>query len=46
MSFVRDVSSKVIFLHKGEIAEHGTPAELFRAPRSEACQKFLSNVLQ
>jgi ABC-type histidine transport system ATPase subunit len=46
MSFVREVSSKVIFLHQGAIAEQGTPAELFRAPRTEACQKFLSSVLQ
>ena len=46
MSFVREVSNKVIFLHQGQIAEYGTPAELFHAPQTEACQKFLSNVLQ
>jgi ABC-type histidine transport system ATPase subunit len=46
MSFVREVSNKVIFLHQGEIAEQGTPSELFRTPRTEACQKFLSNILQ
>jgi ABC-type histidine transport system ATPase subunit len=45
MSFVREVSNKVIFLHQGAIAEQGTPAELFRTPRTEACQKFLSSVL-
>ena len=32
MSFVREVSNKVIFLHQGAIAEQGTPAELFRTP--------------
>ena len=46
MSFVREVSSKVMFLHQGGIAEQATPAELFRAPQTEACQKFLSNILQ
>jgi ABC-type histidine transport system ATPase subunit len=45
MSFVREVSNKVIFLHQGHIAEQGTPAELFRTPQTEACQKFLSSIL-
>ena len=44
MSFVREVSNKVIFLHQGRIAEAGTPAELFRNPQTEPCQKFLSNI--
>jgi ABC-type histidine transport system ATPase subunit len=46
MSFVREVSNKVVFLHQGHIAEQGTPAELFRTPQTEACQKFLSSILQ
>jgi ABC-type histidine transport system ATPase subunit len=46
MSFVREVSNKVIFLHEGQITEQGTPADVFRAPRTEACQKFLSSVIQ
>jgi ABC-type histidine transport system ATPase subunit len=46
MSFVREVSNKVIFLHQGRIAEAGTPAELFQAPKTEPCQRFLSNIRQ
>jgi ABC-type histidine transport system ATPase subunit len=46
MSFVREVSNKVIFLHQGRIAEQGLPTELFRKPQTEACQKFLSNIIQ
>jgi ABC-type histidine transport system ATPase subunit len=46
MSFVREVSNKVIFLHEGQITEQGAPADVFRAPRTEACQKFLSSVIQ
>lgn len=46
MSFVREVSNKVIFLHEGRIEEEGEPAELFRAPKTDACRKFLSSVLQ
>ncbi|MFP4536679.1 MAG: ABC transporter ATP-binding protein [Dichotomicrobium sp.] len=46
MSFVREVSNKVIFLHRGLIEEEGAPSELFRAPKTEACQKFLSSVIR
>jgi ABC-type histidine transport system ATPase subunit len=45
MSFVREVSNKVIFLHQGRIAEEGSPKDLFRAPQTDACQKFLSSVI-
>jgi len=45
MEFARGVSSKVVFLHQGMIAEEGPPAEVFSAPRSEACRKFLERVL-
>jgi ABC-type histidine transport system ATPase subunit len=46
MSFVREVSNKVVFLHEGQIAEEGTPAQVFQAPETEACRKFLSNVIR
>jgi ABC-type histidine transport system ATPase subunit len=45
MSFVREVSNKVVFLHQGCIVEEGNPDEIFHAPKSEACQKFLSSVI-
>jgi ABC-type histidine transport system ATPase subunit len=46
MSFVREVSNKVIFLHEGRITEQGSPSDVFRSPKTEACQKFLSSVIQ
>jgi ABC-type histidine transport system ATPase subunit len=46
MTFVREVSNRVIFLHQGRIAEEATPADLFRSPSTEACQKFLANIIQ
>jgi ABC-type histidine transport system ATPase subunit len=46
MSFVREVSNKVVFLHQGCIVEEGSPEEIFQSPMSEACQKFLSSVIQ
>ncbi|MCM2446927.1 ABC transporter ATP-binding protein [Rahnella sp. CG8] len=45
MGFARDVSSKVLFLEKGEIEEQGTPETVFRNPSSPRCRAFLSGVL-
>ena len=45
MSFARDVSNQVIFLHRGAIEEQGPPAEVLGRPRSERLQAFLSNAL-
>lgn len=41
MGFARDVSSRVIFLHKGAIEEDGTPAEVFGNTRSERVRQFI-----
>ncbi len=45
MGFAREVSNRVIFLDDGYIAEEGSPAEIFDAPKSERLQTFLSKVL-
>jgi octopine/nopaline transport system ATP-binding protein len=45
MSFARDVSSHVLFLHQGKIDEEGTPDEIFGAPKSERLRQFLSSAL-
>ncbi|MFC3073342.1 ABC transporter ATP-binding protein [Shinella pollutisoli] len=42
MDFARDVSNKVIFLHKGVIEEEGTPETVFGASRSERFRQFLT----
>lgn len=42
MSFARDVSSKVVFLHKGVIEEEGKPTEMFASPRSLRVRQFLA----
>ncbi|MBK1842103.1 ATP-binding cassette domain-containing protein [Azospirillum sp. YIM B02556] len=44
MAFAREVSTHVVFLHKGLIAEQGTPAEIFGSPRCEPLQKFISSI--
>jgi polar amino acid transport system ATP-binding protein len=40
MGFARDVSSHVIFLHKGRIEEEGPPEQVFDHPKSERCKQF------
>jgi polar amino acid transport system ATP-binding protein len=44
MKFARDVSSHVIYLHKGVIEEEGPPAKVFGAPTSERCKQFVSGI--
>ncbi len=45
MGFAREVSTKTIFLHQGQIEEEGTPAEVFGNTRSERCKAFLASTL-
>jgi polar amino acid transport system ATP-binding protein len=42
MNFARDVSSHVIFLHRGLIEEEGPPAQVFLLPKSDRCRQFVS----
>lgn len=41
MGFAREVSSRTLFLHQGQVEEEGPPAELFGAPRSARLRQFL-----
>jgi octopine/nopaline transport system ATP-binding protein len=42
MSFARDVSSRVMFLHQGVVEVEGPPAELFGDCKSERFRQFIS----
>jgi len=42
MSFARDVSNRVIFLHEGEIDVDGSPHDVFNNHRSDRFKRFLS----
>jgi octopine/nopaline transport system ATP-binding protein len=44
MKFARDVSSHVIYLHKGVIEEEGPPQKVFGSPASERCKQFVSGL--
>ena len=45
MGFCREVSDRVMFIDEGVIAEQGTPAEVFGAPKNARLKEFLSKVL-
>jgi len=44
MSFARDVSSQVVFLHNGLVEERGSPQHVFEHSDSERCRQFVSAV--
>jgi octopine/nopaline transport system ATP-binding protein len=44
MKFARDVSSHVIYLHKGLIEEEGPPKQVFGSPKSDRCKQFVAGI--
>ncbi|WP_284041329.1 amino acid ABC transporter ATP-binding protein [Vreelandella olivaria] len=46
MGFAREVADRIIFIHKGEITEQGTPEQLFDTPQHERTRSFLARVLK
>ena len=46
MGFAREVADRVIYVHKGEIAEVAPPEKIFDSPNDERTRSFLSRVLK
>ena len=46
MSFAREVSKHLVFLHQGRLEEEGDPRELLARPSSERLRAFLANTLK
>ena len=46
MAFVREVSSKVIFMAGGQVIESGTPAEVFDSPQHARTKEFVGKILR
>jgi ABC-type polar amino acid transport system ATPase subunit len=46
VGIARAVADQVAFVAMGKIAEISPPAELFGAPKSAICQRFLSRVMR
>lgn len=45
MQFARDVSTRVVFMNQGVIAEEGTPDHIFNHPTKERTKEFLKRFL-
>ena len=41
MAFARDVSSRVVFIDQGVVAEDAPPEELFNRPKNQRTKDFL-----
>jgi ABC-type histidine transport system ATPase subunit len=42
MSFARDISSRVVFMDDGKIAEEGPPEQIFKNPKNPRTKEFLT----
>ena len=45
MGFAREISDRVCFFYAGNIAEQGTPDQIFDDPQNERTKQFLNAVL-
>ncbi|MEM6438490.1 MAG: amino acid ABC transporter ATP-binding protein [Pseudomonadota bacterium] len=45
MGFARRVADRVVFMDAGEIVEVAPPEDLFAAPKTERCRRFLDRIL-
>ncbi|WP_133484773.1 ABC transporter ATP-binding protein [Aliiroseovarius marinus] len=45
MGFAREVSSEVVFLHEGRVAEQGPPDEMFTNPKTDEFRRFIAKVM-
>lgn len=46
MSFVREVSSKVVFMAGGHVVETGAPQQIFDAPQEPRTREFVGKILR
>lgn len=46
MGFVREVSSRVVFMADGKVIEEGMPTEVFDDPRMQRTQDFVAKILR
>ncbi|MCL7465077.1 ATP-binding cassette domain-containing protein [Phaeovulum sp. NW3] len=44
MAFAREVSTRVVFLHEGRVAEQGPPEQMFTDPQSDAFRRFIAKI--
>ena len=44
LKFARDISTRVLFMHKGSIVEEGTPEQIFDHPAQALTQVYVNNL--
>lgn len=44
MHFARNVADRIVFLHRGEVVEQGSPADVLDHPQHPALVEFLARV--
>ena len=45
MNFARRIADRVVFMDAGQIAEQGSPEQIFNCPATERLQLFLNRIL-
>lgn len=46
MSFVREVSTRIVMMDKGQVVEIGTPQQIFEAPVEARTREFVGKILR
>ncbi len=46
MAFVREVSTRVVMMDKGQVVETGSPDQIFRDPKEQRTRDFVSKILR
>ena len=46
MSFVREVSTRIVMMDKGQVVEIGTPKQIFEAPVEARTREFVGKILR
>jgi len=46
MSFVREISTRVVMMDDGQVVESGAPSQIFDAPQQERTRDFVSKILK
>ena len=46
MNFVREVSSRMVFMDKGQVVEIGTPRDIIDRPQTGRAREFFGKILR
>ncbi len=46
MAFVREISTRIVMMDKGQVVEQGSPAEIFGAPKTDRAREFVGRILR